>query len=204
MAKTVADSDRRESFNFYQLLRAVEDRLSLYEGADCLSKMDPEEQSLRQLVKQFCNQQPVISKDAILQPPVIFQPNETAGVCQASQGTDLELKELRQREGRLLDPARPDVHGGALTQQQSPTIDQEVDEMVGQLRSQKLTKTELAAAAPSMPFLDRIRIDQRKFTTLPDQAAVQGPAQGYSPAPGYEDWQNSTRYPQDSRPPQDS
>jgi len=46
MAKTGANLDRRESFNFYQLQRAIEDRLSLYEGADCLLKMDPEKQSL--------------------------------------------------------------------------------------------------------------------------------------------------------------
>ena len=56
------------------------------------------------------------------------------------------IQELRQQ--------RPGVHGGALTQQQSPTTDQEVDEMVGQLRSQKLTKTEPAAAVRAMPFLD--------------------------------------------------
>ena len=40
-----------------------------------------------------------------------------------------------------------------------------------------------------------------------DQAAVQGPAQGYSLVLGYEDWQNSTRapfVPQDLRPPQGS
>jgi hypothetical protein len=47
MAKTGANPDRRESFDFYQLLRAVEDRLSSYEGADNLLKMDPKEQSLR-------------------------------------------------------------------------------------------------------------------------------------------------------------
>jgi len=101
MAKTGADPERRESFDFHQLQRAIEDRLSLYEGADHLSKMGPEEQSLRQLVEQFCNQQPVISKDATLRPPAIFQPNETADACQVSQETDPELKELdRQREGR--------------------------------------------------------------------------------------------------------
>src|SRR3984885_12098108 len=44
MAKTGADPDRRKSFNFYQLQRAVEDRLNLYEGADRLPKMDPKEQ----------------------------------------------------------------------------------------------------------------------------------------------------------------
>ena len=58
--------------------------------------------------------------------------------------------------------------------------------------------------AQSMPFLNRIRMDPRKFTTLLNQAAVQSPAQGYSPAPGYEDWQNSAQLPQDSRPPQHS
>jgi hypothetical protein len=46
MAKTGANPDRRESFNFYQLLRAVEDRLSLYKGVDYLLKIDPKEQSL--------------------------------------------------------------------------------------------------------------------------------------------------------------
>ena len=82
--------------------------------------------------------------------------------------------------------------------------------MVGQLRSQKLSKTEPAVATRSMPFLDQIRIDPKKLTTLSNQAAVQGPAQGYglaqgySSVPGYEGWQNSTRYPQDSQPPQDS
>ena len=38
------------------------------------------------------------------------------------------IQELRQQ--------RPGVHGGALTQQQSPsTVDQETDEIVGQPRS---------------------------------------------------------------------
>ena len=119
MAKTGANPDRQKSFNFYQLQRAVENRLSSYKGADRLSKMDPEEQSLCQLVEQLCNQQPVISKDATLRPPVIFQLNETADARQANQETDPELKELdHRREGRLLNPARPGVHKGALTQQQ--------------------------------------------------------------------------------------
>ena len=108
----------------------------------------------------------------------------------------------RRRKGRLLDAG---VHGGALAQQQSPpTVDQEMDEMVTQLRSLKPTKTEPIAAARSMPFLNQIRIDPRKFTTLTNQATVQGLAQGYGPAPGYEDWQNSTQPPQDFQPPQDS
>ena len=51
MAKTRADPDRQKSFNFYQLQKAVEDRLNLYKAADCLLKMDPKEQSIRQLVK---------------------------------------------------------------------------------------------------------------------------------------------------------
>ena len=46
--------------------------------------------------------------------------------------------------------------------------------------------------------------------SIDQETTVQRPAQGYSPAPGHEDWQNSTRppqgsrYPQGSRPPQDS
>jgi hypothetical protein len=128
MAKTGADLDIRQSFDFYQLQRAVEDRLSSYEGADHLSKMDPKEQSLRQLVKQFYNQQQVISKDATLRPPVIYQPNETADVCQASQETGLELKELRQREGRLLDPVRSGIQERA--QVLPVSIDQEMNEIV--------------------------------------------------------------------------
>ena len=48
------------------------------------------------------------------------------------------------------------------------------------------------------------KMDPRKFTTLTNQATVQGLAQGRSLAPGPEDWQNSTRPPQDLRPPQDS
>ena len=47
-------------------------------------------------------------------------------------------------------------------------------------------------------------MDPKELTTLSNQAAAQGPAQGYGPAPGYEGWRNSTRYPQDSRPPQGS
>jgi hypothetical protein len=56
------------------------------------------------------------------------------------------------------------------------SIDQETDEIVSQLKSLRLSKTELAAAAQSMPFLNQIRIDPKEFTTLSDQAAAQGPA----------------------------
>ena len=60
----------------------------------------------------------------------------------------------RRREGRLLDAG---VHGGALAQQQSPpTVDQEMDEMVTQLRSLKLTKTEPMTAVQLMLFLNQI------------------------------------------------
>jgi len=64
--------------------------------------------------------------------------------------------------------------------------------MLSQLRSLKLTKTELIVAAWLIPFLNQIRINLRKFTILLDQAAVQGLAQEYGSAPGYEDWQNSS------------
>ena len=40
--------------------------------------------------------------------------------------------------------------------------------------------------------------------SVDQEATVQGPAQGYGLAPGYEDWQSRTRPPQDSRYPQDS
>jgi hypothetical protein len=115
------------------------------------------------------------------------------------------IQELRQqrneldhrRDGRLLNPVRPGVRGGALTQEQSPTTDQEMDEMVDQLKSLRLRRTELAVATRSMPFINRIRMDLRKLTTPSGQSIVQ------SPALGYKDWQNSTRPPQDLRPPQD-
>jgi hypothetical protein len=76
--------------------------------------------------------------------------------------------------------------------------------MGSQLKSLRLSKTEPAVATRAMPFLNQIRIDLKKLTTLSNQAAAQGPAQGYGLAPGYKDWQNSTRPPQDSRYPQGS
>ena len=74
------------------------------------------------------------------------------------------IQELRQQ--------RPGVHGGALPQQQSATTDQEMDEMGSQLKSPRLSKTELVAAARLMPFLDQIRMDPKRLTTLSNQAAV--------------------------------
>src|ERR1700722_8192306 len=154
--------------------------------------MDPKKQSLRQLVEQLRNQQPVISKDATLRSPIIFQPNKTADIHYASQETDPELKGLdHRREGRLLGPG---VHGGAPAQQQSPTTDQEMDKVVSQLKSLKLNKTELAVAIQSMPSLNRIRKDPERFTALLNQAAVQRLAQGYE----------DTRPPQESQYPQGS
>ena len=73
----------------------------------------------------------------------------------------------RRREGRLLDLVRPSKYKGALVQQQSPpTMDQEMDEMVSQLRSLKLTKPKLAVAAQSIPFLNQIRMDPGKYVML--------------------------------------
>ena len=65
------------------------------------------------------------------------------------------IQELRQQ--------RQGVHGGALAQQQLP-VDQEIDEMVGQLKSLKLSKAELAEVAATMSFLDRIREDSNQYT----------------------------------------
>ena len=142
MAKTGADPDRRESFDFYQLLRAVESRIMATENAkrmDVLLEEDPLNIQL--------------------------------------------IQELRQQ--------RPGVHGGALTQQKSPATDQEMGEMVGQLRSQKLSKTEPAVATRLILLLDQIQMDPRKFITLTNQAAAQGPVQGYSLVLKYKDWQNT-------------
>jgi len=88
------------------------------------------------------------------------------------------VQELRQqrdklnhrREGRLLDPG---VHKGALTQQQSPpTVNQEMDKIVSQLKRLRLSKTELTVAVQSIPFLNRIQKDPERFTILLNQAAV--------------------------------
>ena len=53
-----------------------------------------------------------------------------------------------------------------------PTTDQKMDEMVSQLKSLSLSKTELIVAIQSMPFLNQIRMDPRKFTALLNQATV--------------------------------
>ena len=47
----------------------------------------------------------------------------------------------RRREGRLLDAG---VHGGAVVQSPPASTDQEMEELVSQLRSLKLNKVELA------------------------------------------------------------
>ena len=61
-------------------------------------------------------------------------------------------------------------------------------QLIQELRQQRLGVQEGAQIPP-------VSIDQ--------EAIVQGPAQGYSSVPGYEDWQNSTRPRQDSQYPQD-
>ena len=58
-----------------------------------------------------------------------------------------------RKNGRFFDLIGPAVHRGASVQP-PPAVDQELDEMIGLLRSLKLTKTELAVAAQLMPFLD--------------------------------------------------
>jgi hypothetical protein len=90
------------------------------------------------------------------------------------------IQELRQqrneinhrREERLLNPVGPVVYGGAAVQSPPAFTDQEMEELVSQLRSLKLNKAELATVAQSMPFLDRIRMDPKKFITLLNQATV--------------------------------
>ena len=95
MAKTGADPDRRSSFDFCQLLRAVESRIIATENAKRMDVL-PEEDPLNiQLIQELRQQRNKLD---------------------------------RRRKGRLLDPVRPGVHG-APTQQQSPSTDQEIDEM---------------------------------------------------------------------------
>jgi len=47
-----------------------------------------------------------------------------------------------------------------------------MDEMVSQLKRLRLSKTELAVAIQSIPFLNQIQKDLERFTTLLNQAAV--------------------------------
>jgi len=103
MTKTGADPDRRESFNFHLLRRAVEDRLNSHEGADRLSIMNPEEQGLRQLVGQFRDQQPAVTsqRDAALRPPVVSQLGESASTRRTTQETDPELEKLTDQLRKL-------------------------------------------------------------------------------------------------------
>ena len=79
-------------------------------------------------------------------------PEEDALNVQLIQELRQQRDELdRRREGRLLDAG---VHGGALTQQQSPATDQEMGEMGSQLKSLRLSKTEPIVATRAMPFLN--------------------------------------------------
>jgi len=80
MTKIGADPNRQESFNFYLLRKAIENRLNSHKGANYLSIMNPKEQGLRQLVRQFHNQQPAITsqRDAALRPPIVSQLGESA------------------------------------------------------------------------------------------------------------------------------
>jgi len=92
-------------------------------------------------------------------------PEEDALNIQLIQELRQQRDELdRRREGRLLDPG---IHREAPTQQQSPpTVDQEMDEIISQLKRLRLSKTELAVAVQLMPFLNQIRKDPERFTTL--------------------------------------
>ena len=130
MAKTGADPDRRSSFDFCQLLRAVESKIMATENAERMTILPHVNMQEMQLIQEIRQQRNELN-------------------CGS--------------EKRLLGPVSPDVHKGTPTQQQSPSTDQEIDEM----------------------------------------AAARGPAQGYGPAPEYEDWQSRTRPPQDSQYPQD-
>ena len=50
MAKTGADLDRRNLFNFYQLKRAVENRFNISKGVDWMSLENNKKTGIKQLV----------------------------------------------------------------------------------------------------------------------------------------------------------
>ena len=53
MAKTGADLDRYNLFDFYWLKKAVEDRFNVSEGADWMSLENSKKTGIKQLVGQF-------------------------------------------------------------------------------------------------------------------------------------------------------
>jgi len=63
-----------------------------------------------------------------------------------------------------------------------------MDKMVSQLKSLRLSKSELAVAIQLMPFLNQIQKDPKRFMALLNWAT----AQSLGPTIGYKDWQNST------------
>ena len=56
MAETGADPDRRESFDFYQLLRAVESRIMAIENAERMAVLPEEEVLNVQLIQELRQQ----------------------------------------------------------------------------------------------------------------------------------------------------
>ena len=53
MAKTGANPNRCNSFNFYQLKKAIEDRFNASKKADQISLENGKKTGIKQLVKQF-------------------------------------------------------------------------------------------------------------------------------------------------------
>ena len=71
MAKTGADPDRRESFDFYQLLRAVESKIIATENAErmtILPHVNMQEMQLIQEIRQQRNELNCGSKKGLLDP----------------------------------------------------------------------------------------------------------------------------------------
>jgi len=89
IAKIGSNPDRRRSFNFYHLKKAIEDQVSANEGANQMSLESGHKTGIRQLVNQFQEQQ----YNANLQPPTISILTKPTITESASQLTDLELNE---------------------------------------------------------------------------------------------------------------
>jgi len=76
MAKIGADPDRRSLFNFYCLKKAIEGRVSVSEGAERMFLENGQKVGLKQLVRQFQEQQ----YDADLQLFIILKPTKLIAI----------------------------------------------------------------------------------------------------------------------------
>ena len=65
MAKTRADLNRRNLFNFYRLKKAIENQFNTSKGADQISLENSKKTGIKQLVRQFQKQQQALEQNNI-------------------------------------------------------------------------------------------------------------------------------------------